>query len=69
MDEMTILMRTLVVGLAKCDKKITEPGIELLEQLTSRAFSKVRKCRVPKVRFYGTTYIPPSPTGRERRGW
>ena len=38
-DEMTILLRTLVVGASKMDKKIVPPTTEEIEKLTVKAFA------------------------------
>ncbi|GMH77728.1 hypothetical protein TrST_g7574 [Triparma strigata] len=43
MDEMTILMRTLVTGCAKMDKKISPPSTEEVERLTVKAFATADK--------------------------
>jgi Ca2+-binding EF-hand superfamily protein len=43
MDEMTILMRTLVTGCAKMDKKISPPSTEEVERLTVKAFNTADK--------------------------
>ena len=43
MDEMTILMRTLVTGCAKMDKKISPPSTEEVERLTVKAFTTADK--------------------------
>ena len=42
MDELTIMMRTLLTGLAKVDKVVEEPSLETIERWTAQAFRALK---------------------------